>query len=423
MRSLTNHSPTILTIVLATSTFMLAAPSYGQTQSSSHPSPTNESLAPPENPVPRENASHLLQVPSTANSPPQMAQTPTENDNGSDSFSIFGFPSNSSTKGWFGQINASLGNLEGSFEAGEQTFGYSLAYDKDATMEDTGYRLSFFNSRSPEGVFIHGGQDVELVHDHTPWVHRLGGEAEISQKVHPDVTLSAGVGYQRVSVRNRAFTDEVQERDEFGNRLTFGENGQDDLLTLNFGLVGESLNKPVFPTSGSKLKVGVEQSIPIGFGDIAFNRITTGYSQYIPMAEKQTLLLNLQGGHVIGDLPPYEGFSLGGRKSVRGYSTGELGTGRTFLQATAEYRFPLFGEVDFPFLREINGATFVDFGTDFDTAETVKGEPADERDKAGTGFGVGVGLRVDSEFGPVMVDLGFADQGDVSLHVSFGERF
>jgi len=114
-------------------------------------------------------------------------------------------------------------------------------------------------------------------------------------------------------------------------------------------------------------------------------------------------------------LPPYESFSLGGTDSVRGYDSGEVGSGRAFVLGTVEYRFPIFSIV--------GGALFVDFGTDLGTGSDVPGEPAVIRDKPGSGIGFGIGVRVQSPIGAIRVDYALNDEGDSRIHFGIGERF
>jgi outer membrane protein insertion porin family len=45
-----------------------------------------------------------------------------------------------------------------------------------------------------------------------------------------------------------------------------------------------------------------------------------------------------KAGAVIGDLPPYEAFPLGGTNSVRGYAEGGVGAGRCSVEASTELR-------------------------------------------------------------------------------------
>ena len=63
----------------------------------------------------------------------------------------------------------------------------------------------------------------------------------------------------------------------------------------------------------------------------------------IPLAFSQQLQAYLcaKGGMILGDLPPYEAFPIGGTSSVRGYSEGGVGSGRSYVAGTAELHFPL----------------------------------------------------------------------------------
>ncbi|MFM7471458.1 MAG: BamA/TamA family outer membrane protein, partial [Nodosilinea sp.] len=129
----------------------------------------------------------------------------------------------------------------------------------------------------------------------------------------------------------------------------------------------------------------------------------------------QALALNLQLGTIVGDVPPYDAFSLGGTNSIRGYDEGDVGTGRSYVQATAEYRFPVFSFLGM--------ALFVDAGSDLGSGSAVPGAPGPSRGKPGGGFGYGAGVRVQTPLGPLRIDYGFNDQGQGRLHFGIGERF
>ncbi len=346
-------------------------------------------------------------------------------------FSISVVPGSSRAKGVFGVLRLRDRNVGGNaqtlaleLEGGERTVGANLSFTDPWIAGDpnhTGYTLNVFTQRSPTDVFIGGDHDIDLPNGNTPWVHRLGGGGEVFRPISSDWTAGVGLSYQRVSIRDQAFTNEVEPVDELGNPLSFDHQGQDDLLTLNLSAIQDRRNDQDYPTQGSKLELGVDQSIPVGQGNILFNRLSGSYTQYIPVEffgfsrGYQTFVFNLQGGTVIGELPPYEAFSLGGGSSVRGYQSGDVGSGRSFVQATAEYRFPVFSW--------LGGTLFADYATDLGSGDTVPGEPAEVRDKPGSGFGYGVGVRVRSPFGSVQVDFGFSDQGNSQLHFRVGERF
>jgi outer membrane protein insertion porin family len=347
----------------------------------------------------------------------------------------------SSASGLFGSVSYQERNLGGN----NQTLAAELQVGVRALLFDvrftdpwiagdpfrTSYTVNAFRRRSISLIFDGGENEVELPNGDRPRVLRTGGGINftrpLSDNPYEDAewTASAGFQYQRVSIRDD--DGDISPEDELGNDLSFSGDGTDDLFTLQAAAVRDRRNSRLQPTSGSFLRLGVEQSIPIGSGSIFFNRVRGSYSYYLPVdftnfvdfedpaQDTETLALNLQGGAVFGDLPPYEAFSLGGVNSVRGYDEGDVGAGRYFVQATAEYRFPVFSF--------ISGALFVDFASDLGSGDDVPGEPAEVRDKPGTGFGYGIGVRVQSPLGPIRVDYGFNDEGDSRLHFGIGERF
>lgn len=293
----------------------------------------------------------------------------------------------------------------------------------------TSYTINGFSRRSISLIFDGDDENIEVGEDgDRPRVLRLGGGINFTRPLSRDPlrraewTASAGLQYQHVTIKDadgeNASVGRINGREI---DLTFSGDDSDDLLTLQGGLARDRRNNQLTPTSGSFLRFGVEQSIPVGSGNILLNRLRANYSQFIPVNftnfndGPETLAFNLQAGTVLGDLPPYEAFSLGGSNSVRGYGEGELGSGRSFVLATAEYRFPIFAIV--------GGALFVDFGTDLGTDENVPGNPASLLGKPGTGVGYGVGVRVNSPLGPLRLDYGFNDDGDGRLQFGIGEKF
>ena len=341
----------------------------------------------------------------------------------------------SSASGLFGTISYQEQNLGGN----NQTLGAELQVGQRELLFDvrfsdpwiagdpyrTSYTVNAFRRRSISLIFDGGEEEVELPNGDRPRVTRTGGGVTFTRPLSRDVftpsewTASLGLQYQRVSIRDS--DGELSPEDELGNLLSFSEDGSDDLFTVQLGAVRDQRNNALRPTSGSLLRLGVEQSIPIGGGSILLTRLRGSYSYYIPVQftnfteGPQALAFNLQAGTVLGDLPPYEAFSLGGSNSVRGYEEGDVGAGRSFIQATAEYRFPI--------ISVIGGALFVDFASDFGTGDNVPGDPAGVRGKPGTGFGFGLGVRVQSPLGPIRVDYGLNDEGDSRIHFGIGERF
>jgi outer membrane protein insertion porin family len=344
----------------------------------------------------------------------------------------------SSSSGLFGTVSYQQKNLGGN----NQTLGAEvqvgteqkeLLFDVNFTdpwiANDpyrTSYTLNAFRRRSISLVFDGDGDDVRTFDgDDSPRVVRTGGGINFSRPLAKDVfskedwRLTAGFQYERVQIEND--DGDISPRSTRDTRLAFSNGGEDDLFVFKFGATRDRRNSQLQPTSGSLLRFGVDQSVPIGSGSILLNRLRSSYSYYLPVKlvnftpGPQALAFNFQAGTILGDLPPYEAFVVGGSNSVRGYSEGKVGSGRSYFIATAEYRFPIFSVV--------GGAIFADFGTTLGSGGGVPGNPSEIRDLPGSGFGYGAGVRIQSPLGPIRIDYGMNDEGDNRIHFGIGERF
>ncbi|MBD2297185.1 BamA/TamA family outer membrane protein [Nostoc sp. FACHB-190] len=350
----------------------------------------------------------------------------------------------SSASGLFGTVSYQQQNLNGrnqklgaEVQVGTRELLFDLRYTDPWIAGDpyrTSYTANIFRRSSISLVFEGDENNVETFRagdddGDRPRVLRLGGGVTFTRPLsknpyeRSEWTASAGLQYQRVSTRDadgnlRRFGT-VYNNGQAGELipLSFSGTGQDDLVLLQLGTQRDRRNNALQPTSGSFLRFGVDQSLPIGEGNILLTRLRGSYSQYIPVKllnfskGAQTLAFNIQGGTILGDLPPYEAFTLGGSNSVRGYEEGTLASSRSYVQATLEYRFPVFSIV--------SGAAFVDFGTDLGTNTRA----ADVLNKNGTGYGYGLGVRVQSPLGPIRIDYGINDDGDSRINFGIGERF
>ncbi len=194
-----------------------------------------------------------------------------------------------------------------------------------------------------------------------------------------------------------------------------------------------NLNNSVNPTSGNKLSFGTEQFVSMGQNSPTFNRMKASYSFFIP-----TRLINLtkacnsntatnedcpqaigfqfKAGTTIGELPPYEAFCLGGTSSVRGWGSCDLAVGKSFLEGTVEYRFPVW--------KMISGSLFVDAGSDLGSQKDVPGKPGKLLQKSGSGYSLGGGVGVKTPIGPLRLDVASKDlSGDWRYTLGVGWKF
>ncbi|MGV2828452.1 BamA/TamA family outer membrane protein [Myxosarcina sp. GI1(2024)] len=364
----------------------------------------------------------------------------------------------SSSSGLFGTVSFQQQNLGGNnqtlgteIQVGERELLFDVNFTDPWIAGDparTSYTVNAFRRRSISLVFDGDNNDIEVpqgddldedVDDFfddddfdgdSPRVVRTGGGISFSRPYPRDPfarrewTLSTGFQYQHVAIKNDdgdITPRSVGEGDNPSINLAFSDSGEDDLFIFRFGATRDFRNNALQPTSGSLLRLGVEQTVPIGSGSILYNRLRANYSRYFPINlinfidGPETLAFNVQAGTVLGDLPPYEAFVLGGSNSVRGYGDGELGSGRSYAQATAEYRFPIF--------RIVGGALFFDYGTVLGTDDNVPGEPSIIRGLPGSGYGYGIGVRIQSPLGPIRIDYAINDEGDNEIQFGIGEKF
>ncbi|AFZ17750.1 BamA/TamA family outer membrane protein [Allocoleopsis franciscana] len=319
----------------------------------------------------------------------------------------------------FGGVNKQLG-LNAQIGAKDFQFDGNFTSPYRASNPDMpGYSVNGFRRRGISQTFDDDFQNQtnEAGNYEQPREGQIGGGISLNKPVG-EWDGSLGLNYTRTSIRDR--NGNIISTDSFGNPVSFSGTGVDDLLAVTAGVTRDERNNPYNPTQGSLLSLTTQQSIPVGNGNILMNRVQANYSQYTPVnilgtKDPQVLAFNVQGGTTIGDLPPYMAYNLGGINSVRGYGTGDLASGRSFVLASAEYRIPVFNPV--------GAVLFADFGSDLGSGSSVLGEPGVVRGKPGTGFGYGAGVRVNSPVGIIRADYAFTDKGDSRVQFGLGQRF
>jgi outer membrane protein insertion porin family len=194
-----------------------------------------------------------------------------------------------------------------------------------------------------------------------------------------------------------------------------------------------NLNNSVNPTSGNKLSFGTEQFFSIGENSPTFNRMRASYSFFVPTKFinltkacksnnassedcPQAIGFQLKAGTILGELPPYEAFCMGGTSSIRGWGSCDLSVSKSFVEGTVEYRFPVW--------KMISGALFVDAGSDLGSQEDVPGKPGKLLQKSGSGYSLGGGVGVKTPIGPLRLDIASKDlSGDWRYTLGVGWKF
>jgi outer membrane protein insertion porin family len=216
--------------------------------------------------------------------------------------------------------------------------------------------------------------------------------------------------------------------------LAYNCASENQLVSFRVGATYSTLNDPRNPTKGNFLSLGTEQFISVGENSPTFNRVRGSFTHYIPVEWlklfkgcrpkpgetkdcKQALAFQVSAGSLVGsEIPPYEAFCLGGGNSVRGYYDCDLGVGKSFAEATIEYRFPIFSI--------ISGEIFFDAGTTFGTQGDIPGNPGGLLGKKGEGYSPGIGLIVTTPVGPLRLEAATQDfTSDWRFNLGVGWKF
>lgn len=146
----------------------------------------------------------------------------------------------------------------------------------------------------------------------------------------------------------------------------YGSEFTGDFLTynLNLGWSYNTLNRPIFPTTGMSHRVNAEIALP--GSDVEYQKVTYDAQAYYPLGKDFVL----RGYGKVGygnDLPFYKNFYAGGYGSVRGYDNSTLGP---------KYDGVYFDETNQrdPSPEEVGGNALVQFGTELALPVPFKGD-------------------------------------------------
>ena len=289
-------------------------------------------------------------------------------------------------------------------------------YEGDSiVLERTGGGFSFARP-------LNGGQPLKKV----PWSVLIGANF---QKIKP---IDYAGDKRPYGVASTNFKEGKVPENEI-ICVAFNCSTENTLVSLKSAVTYNNLDNSRNPTSGDYLNIGTEQFISLGENSPTFNRSRVTYSRFYPVnwiklhkgcrpkpGEKldcaQSIGFQAKMGTIIGELPPYEAFCLGGTSSIRGWSSCDLGVARNYGEATAEYRFPVW--------RLVSGALFFDAGSDFGSQSSVPGKPGKILEKPGSGFSVGPGAVINTPVGPIRIEAASQDfSGNWRYNIGIGWKF
>ena len=160
------------------------------------------------------------------------------------------------------------------------------------------------------------------------------------------------------------------------------------------------------PLNGLHYVATIENSFRFKSNSLKFTKYDASLTNFFQTFEKQTIATRLIIGRVNGNIQSTEYYFVGGPNTVRGYQEypDSFGNGKSQWLANLEYRF-LFSDA-FSLL------FFVDIGwaSSLDSFENAK-------------IGKGFGFRINSPLGPIRIDFGIDEYGDMRTHLNIGHIF
>jgi outer membrane protein insertion porin family len=309
-------------------------------------------------------------------------------------------------------------------------------FDDVGEAENADSSLSWFNYNGNSVVLQRAGGNLQFVrplnggnpYKRVPWSVVLGLSA---QQVRP---INFSGDSQPYGVASNNFNNNGgQVPVDSVICVAFNCATSNNLVAVRAAATMNTLDDPRNPTRGNFISLGTEQFFSVGPDSPTFNRLRASFTHFIPVRWlklykgcrpragetedcRQALAFQASAGTNIGSLPTYEAFCVGGGNSVRGYYDCDLGVGRSFGEATIEYRFPIFSI--------ISGELFVDGGTTFGSQVNVPGNPGGLLLKPGEGFSVGTGLIVTTPVGPLRLEVASQDfTGDWRFNLGVGWKF
>jgi outer membrane protein insertion porin family len=256
---------------------------------------------------------------------------------------------------------------------------------------------------------------------------RVGLESTWSRPIlsHPSFAFSLTARGENVRLREAASRADLR-------RFNLGGQERRDMLEggtfLSFTptLAYDTRDNRFNPTTGWFNTVSLTPAL--GLGASSYGTANVNLRRYFKLREGMVLALNAQGGtKVLGDIPAFNTFRMGGIYSVRGWQEGGLGTGQGFAMASAEIRsrLPFANKLKhIPIANSISSVFFADAGTLF--RESVANNLFD---RAGLGASIGLGLRFNMPgIGPIRIDYALPISGGNSeyfrrFNFGVGQKF
>ena len=161
------------------------------------------------------------------------------------------------------------------------------------------------------------------------------------------------------------------------------------------------------PLNGEYYIMSIENSFKFKSNSLIFTKYDASFSNFHQTFENQTIATRVAIGKINGTIQSTEYYYIGGPNTVRGYVEypNSFAYGKAQLLGNIEYRF-LLSDI-FQFLFFIDAGWASSLGNDITQGK----------------IGKGVGFRINSPLGPIRIDFGIDELGEMRTHFNIGHVF
>jgi outer membrane protein insertion porin family len=268
----------------------------------------------------------------------------------------------SSVDGLVGLVEVTQGNLFGR--------GQTLSGRFERSGRRTVYSLSFKEPHLLDSAYSGGVDLFKTVRDFVSYEERRTGGG---------LTLGKAIGeYLHASMSYTYETVDIRVTDPSVPAIIQSQEGTSSTSSMALSLSRDTRDNYFDPRRGTRNVFRLEVAGGALQGDNQFVKGTVDSVLYVPVFTNSALsfrnLFGLAAGYGHLDVPPGERFFVGGISTVRGFPFGEagplasngdpIGGDKEWVMST-EYTFPLVKAAN------LKGAFFLDWGTGFDTGQSV----------------------------------------------------
>ncbi len=323
----------------------------------------------------------------------------------------FGVGAGYSTRdGLLGMVNIGDKNFRGTGDSVSVIYETS-ADDTDAHGFSFSYRKPWLDSKETAGILRIFNRTYEFADYDTDgglkerYMRRYtGGELTLSRP-HSEYSTN----YITLRQRKDSYVRHVSDG-KYGDRSGSDyQKWRDDNFgttrSIEYQHITDTRDNIYNPSHGQRVVLSSEFGGLLG-GDFKFQKFYVDHSQFYK-AGNHSQVWALRGAYGLahGDMTEFNQFRVGGQNSLRGYRDDQF-RGNRMLLATLEYRFPLSKKVQGIFFGDCGGAWANGF---FPDGGDIYGS-------------LGMGLALNTPFGPLRLDYGRGSQGG-RFHFNVGSTF